>query len=1319
PTAVSISTPPSITTQPVNRSVTSPAGTTFSVTVSNATGFQWQINDGNGWTNLANTGIYTGATTATLTLSSTATALDGYIYRCIVSGTAPCTSASSNAASLTVAAGPCLSEGFAGGSTPPSGWVFTSMGTLATATNFGVASPSLQFNASDDRVVTSNLASIASSLTFWVKIQTTDATSALLIEGWNGTAWVTVHNRTNLPTTGTNVTYNASSSPALPAGLSQFRFTYSRDIGNLAFDDLSISCEPVACVPGNTITSFLPATGPVGTVVTISGTGFTGATGVRFGGVSATTYTIINSTTITADVPAGALNGKVSVLNASGCAGNSSADFTPIAAGTICGAATSGTELFISEVYDAALGGLSYIEIFNPTGSTINLATPNQYSIRVTNIGDGSGCTTDVNTIDLTGSIASGATFVLRLGTSATLCPSLSPNQTETGSSGFNGNDYMELLKSGTNIDRVNNPSYDGNCGKNPGFTQVRNSSITGPSATYQASQWTNSTTANCSNLGVGPYTVGGSSVTFSPQPLDFTACTVPIIFSVNFAGFGTGSNAIVWRYYNPLTNAWENASGIQTGLYPTITAANTNLANMSISGNVAQLQNYQFYAEITRGSCLTPSNAVQYSYATRPFYRSNVASTGNWSAPSSWQMSNDGTNFVSACSYPNAGNCAEVVIQNGNKITLDVDLDLDKLTINTGGELEIARSKSTSSYEDNSGTTNDATWSMGSAAQIIKTNTSSAAKYRDFYQGGIAAIPNGSGGATFTYRYTAAATTPVTVAAGMQYPNLTFESTNGNFNWNSSTSILSGAADGNCIIKGNFNIGVTGTGTVTVLNNNINSSPMLINGNLNIGNGSTLSNLSFDGTNSASHGFGTGFEVKGNITLTGTGSLISAYNAVSPNSGKLNLTGTALQTITGGSGTITASDATVNNTANLTWDATTNVDRSFTFTNGVVTTNSTRPLTLGSSTTIGGTPNSTKFFNGPLAKQYNSTTPFTYPVGKSGAPVNSGYRPISFTPHTTINTGTLVGEYFTGHPSGSSKSTMVAGVQQNEYWSVSETAGNVDGRITLNYIAPTLSASNWLITYPSSFQDPTSNMNVAILTRPSTALGEWNFTSTNNNFNDAGSPPEARLNTSNGEVITKPLTSYSYFTFGYNLNTVLTLPVQLLSFEGRWQGTDAQLHWQIADTKTLAGFELQHSADGNRFSTLASVAPLGQRYQRLHSNAPQGANYYRLKTNHKNGSHQYSRTVLLVKGKAPTTIVGLVQNPVGSQALVQVYSAANQRATATLTDVAGRTLLRTDAALQTGHQQLALPLGLLLPGQYYLHLRTADGVQKTLVLRK
>jgi hypothetical protein len=66
-----------------------------------------------------------------------------------------------------------------------------------------------------------------------------------------------------------------------------------------------------------TVTSFSPPSGSVGTVVTISGSAFTGATSVTFKGVSAQ-FTVDAYGTISATVPAGAMTGKITVKTRGG-----------------------------------------------------------------------------------------------------------------------------------------------------------------------------------------------------------------------------------------------------------------------------------------------------------------------------------------------------------------------------------------------------------------------------------------------------------------------------------------------------------------------------------------------------------------------------------------------------------------------------------------------------------------------------------------------------------------------------------------------------------------------------------------------------------------------------------------------------------------------------------------------------------------------------------------------------------------------------------------------------------------------------------------
>jgi hypothetical protein len=85
--------------------------------------------------------------------------------------------------------------------------------------------------------------------------------------------------------------------------------------------------------PSPTITSFTPASGPVGTSVTISGTNFTGASAVAFNG-SAASFTVTSATAIQATVPAGATTGPLSVTTPGGTA-TSATSFTVTAALTV------------------------------------------------------------------------------------------------------------------------------------------------------------------------------------------------------------------------------------------------------------------------------------------------------------------------------------------------------------------------------------------------------------------------------------------------------------------------------------------------------------------------------------------------------------------------------------------------------------------------------------------------------------------------------------------------------------------------------------------------------------------------------------------------------------------------------------------------------------------------------------------------------------------------------------------------------------------------------------------------------------------------
>jgi hypothetical protein len=102
---------------------------------------------------------------------------------------------------------------------------------------------------------------------------------------------------------------------------------------NTAFRGVSLA--PLAAAPA--IASLAPASGPVGTTVTITGTNLTGASAVTLNGVAVADFTVVDATTLTFVVPTGATSGPVGVTTTGGTATSATA-FTvtvPVLAPTI------------------------------------------------------------------------------------------------------------------------------------------------------------------------------------------------------------------------------------------------------------------------------------------------------------------------------------------------------------------------------------------------------------------------------------------------------------------------------------------------------------------------------------------------------------------------------------------------------------------------------------------------------------------------------------------------------------------------------------------------------------------------------------------------------------------------------------------------------------------------------------------------------------------------------------------------------------------------------------------------------------------------
>ena len=1074
----------------------------------------------------------------------------------------------------------------------------------------------------------------------------------------------------------------------------------------------------VPCTPTASISSFQPSTGPAGTLVTITGSGFTGATGVKFGNTSSSTFTVVNNTTIIAEVPTNAPSDIIKVT-VSGCDAASSSGFTFINQVGTCGAAGgTASDLFISEVYDAFSGSLSYIEIFNATGATVNLSG---YTLRFVT---GSNTITDYA---LSGSIPNNSTFIIRVGTGSPSCPSVTVSLSFPSGSGFNGNDRIYLRKGGTNIDYVENPNYGG--GSDPGFSQIRKPTAVGPSTTYNESDWTNTTTETCSDLGLPPFSTNGAVINITSHPVDVSCSSVT--FSVSATTSGTGSDVYVWYYNDPSTQTgWSLVSSLTN---VTVTGSGTN--SISITGNTAELLNYQFYCEITRGSCTQISNAAQFTYASLPIYRSKA--NGNWTTIATWEMANtpSGPWTSPVCNYPVAANSSQVIIQNGTTVTLDKDLNIDLLTVEPTGifqtatdgnsQLTVLNSNAGSdfivngTYIDHSNSLNSltlsssASWSLGAAATIIKTNDGLATTYRDNYELGMSSIPST---ANWIIRYLGTNNVSFTTVNTF-YPNLTIESTSGSWTPTVSFSKFTGNS-GFTTVKGNMDVGGAGPGTVSIANINTNATPFLIQGNLTVRSGSSLAN------NDGSATFGTGFEVRGNVSVDGALTINGITPA--PANAKLVLSGpvnpSTIQTISG-SGAMNLLDVVINNSGDgVTLLRPVSMNGVLTLQDGLVNTSLTNLLTLTASASS--TPGSdASFVNGPIKKIGN--TAFAFPVGKpvqNNTPsvynptgLTGGWRPLSISAPTDI-TDAFTAEFmhFNANLIGTITSPGLQGVSACEYWGLKrESSTEVDVSLTWKQKS---------ICTPAAYVTNATPVVVAVSSNGTPKLhtsGNWT------NHGGGGSfttPPYEGTSTwpkvSAAFYKNPSLPNYAGFT-PFTLGTTnwqqAPLPYTLSTFKATAKDKVVQLDWQVLHNDRVKSYTVERSKDGVRFAPLKLVAArVNEQNAAYIDNDPapfKGWGYYRLRITDFDGNSTYSATQKVWMGNAP--IVQVSPNPVKDQLFINTANMAVKEIS--LINYLGQTLLRTIPI----SSNTMLDLSKFNAGVYYVRILTNEGVLTEQVIKQ
>jgi len=462
--------------------------------------------------------------------------------------------------------------------------------------------------------------------------------------------------------------------------------------------------------------------------------------------------------------------------------------------------------------------------------------------------------------------------------------------------------------------------------------------------------------------------------------------------------------------------------------------------------------------------------------------------------------------------------------------------------------------------------------------------------------------------------------------------------------------------------------------------NNNSTSYGLFIKGNLQINAGSE-----FRTTNATSR-----LEIAGNIVnngvftyaATGTnlilGSLSTNYTATSATT----LSGTGLWANAVTTPTANFSNITVNNPLGVNISSDISISGTLLFTTGNINTG-TNKIAILPSASISGASQTTGWVNGNLQRNFTTGANISrvYNIG------TNNYAPVTLALQTVNSAGNIVISSTSNDHPNIGTSGLLSTKSINRYWTITS-IGTVFTTADVTF--------NW----------QAADMDAAITTA---SLKVGRYASAAWTMPTVASPLATSIQATG-------ISAFGDFAVAQQQ----VVPVTLVNFKGeRLSGNINKLSWTTVTEINNAGFELERSADGFSFSSIAKVAS-----KSLNGNSVSSINYefndvkpfvgngyYRLKQLDKDGTVNYSQ-VVLIKGlkNLNVEITNVYPNPVKNDLHLVVTAPANDKAQLVIVDLSGRIVKQQSLNIVNGDNVFTMNVNGLAAGTYIVKAIANNG---------
>ncbi|MFA6057155.1 MAG: T9SS type A sorting domain-containing protein [Taibaiella sp.] len=180
---------------------------------------------------------------------------------------------------------------------------------------------------------------------------------------------------------------------------------------------------------------------------------------------------------------------------------------------------------------------------------------------------------------------------------------------------------------------------------------------------------------------------------------------------------------------------------------------------------------------------------------------------------------------------------------------------------------------------------------------------------------------------------------------------------------------------------------------------------------------------------------------------------------------------------------------------------------------------------------------------------------------------------------------------------------------------------------------------------------------------------------------------------------------------------TVVPLPIDILSFEATQDHNNAVLNWRVPGSTTQHNFTVERSADGKTFYTLGDVQGHAGtndghgniEYRFTDAKPLNKNNFYRIAQKGADGITTYSVIRLLQWGTAEPFV--LFPNPAGDELNLVIHAVTAPFVQISIMDISGKVFIQETKALDDGMGKYRLSLATLPAGNYQVIIADQESI--------